>query len=85
MRRIIVDQVEALAELHRVVARHAGRVDEMDPSGVPHPERVTAPHAPVLHSRPDITGMSTQPIAARRSEAPPSALRTPALVGLPSC
>ena len=82
MRRI-VDQVEALAELHRVVARHAGRVDEMGPSGVPHPERVTAPHAPVLHSRPDITGMSTQPIAARRSEAPPVSAAN-ARVGWPS-
>lgn len=31
MRRVIVDQIEALAELNRIVARHGGRIDNAEP------------------------------------------------------
>jgi hypothetical protein len=86
MRRVIVDQIEALAELNRIVARHGRGMDAVEPAGRrAEPMNVAPRH--VMHdeasftnggSRPepsrqraDITSMAPPPIAGRRTEAPP--------------
>jgi len=33
MRRVIIDQIEALAELNRIVARHGRGLDAIEPAG----------------------------------------------------
>src|SRR5436190_12876679 len=85
MRRVIVDQIEALAELNRIVARHGRGMDAVEPAT----RRVEAVEAgarramreePPLtnggqrpepsRARADITGMSAPPMAPRRAEAP---------------
>ena len=35
MRRVIVDQIEALAELNRIVARHGRNLDAVEPAAAP--------------------------------------------------
>src|SRR5204863_9602913 len=76
MRRVIVDQIEALAELNRIVARHGRGMDAVEPAA----RRVEAVEAgarrtmraepPLTHggptpepprARPDITGKSAPP------------------------
>jgi hypothetical protein len=85
MRRVIVDQIEALAELNRIVARHGRGMDAVEPA--PRraevvdagPRRVMrdepsltngGPRAEPPRSRADITGTNAPPIAGRRAEAP---------------
>ena len=81
MRRVVVDQIEALAELNRIVARHGRALDAVEPGrrapareeaaagggGRPEPSSRAArdPANTPLPPRPDITGA-----AARRTEAP---------------
>jgi len=81
MRRVIVDQIDALAELNRIVARHGRGVDAADParrpmreeapmaSPAPRMETRTETPAPRPSSRPDLSGGSFVP-APRRSDAP---------------
>jgi hypothetical protein len=78
MRRVIVDQIEALAELNRIVARHGRALDAVEPMrreaepayaagggrGQPRPVRSDIGGAPVRPAR-DITGAPT-----RRPDAP---------------
>jgi hypothetical protein len=78
MRRVIVDQIEALAELNRIVARHGRNLDAVEPR---RPLREEAPLAAVSArsepqrtatrvertERPDVGGFAP---AARRAEAP---------------
>jgi hypothetical protein len=86
MRRVIVDQIEALAELNRIVARHGRGMDAMEPAfrrteplnaG---PRRAAqedtvltngGPRPEPQRQRADITGMAAPSIPARRTEAPP--------------
>src|SRR5438876_8969740 len=83
MRRVIVDQIEALAELNRIVARHGRSLDTVEPGAARRSEPVeaAAPRReamfangggaraePATRGRADITGMSPPP-------APPAARR----------
>ena len=85
MRRVIVDQIEALAELNRIVARHGRGMDAVEPAArrveaVEAGARRTMREEPPLtnggqrpeppRARADITGMSAPPMAPRRAEAP---------------
>ena len=86
MRRVIVDQIEALAELNRIVARHSRSLDAVQPAAMriepaeSAPRRALAreealrangnPRAESVRARSDITGMGAPPIPARRAEAP---------------
>jgi hypothetical protein len=86
MRRVIVDQIEALAELNRIVARHSRSLDAMEPAAARikpaelAPRRALAreeaprangnPRAEPVRARSDITGMGAPPVPARRAEAP---------------
>jgi hypothetical protein len=84
MRRVIVDQIEALAELNRIVARHGRTLDTTEPMR-PEPSRREAEPAYTGGTRPqqsrpmpvrDITGGPQPPRgditgAPRRPEAPP--------------
>jgi hypothetical protein len=82
MRRVIVDQIDALAELNRIVARHGRGIDAAEPARRPMREepapmpspaaRMEArmePQAPRPSSRPDLSGGSFVP-APRRSDSP---------------
>jgi hypothetical protein len=78
MRRVIVDQIEALAELNRIVARHGRNLDAVEPR---RPQREEAPLAAVSarnesprpasrierNERSDVGNFAP---AARRTEAP---------------
>jgi hypothetical protein len=86
MRRVIVDQIEALAELNRIVARHGRGLDAIEPA----PRRmepveaaarrsVAREEAPPTNGSPrpepprqraDITGVAAPVMPARRAEAP---------------
>jgi len=76
MRRVIVDQIEALAELNRIVARHGRALDAVEPSRrESEPALATVGRTQQRPARPeaapgrpvrDITGALT-----RRSDAPP--------------
>jgi hypothetical protein len=73
MRRVIVDQIEALAELNRIVARHGRGLDVIE-GGTRRPEAVAAnggqrPPEPARAPRGDISGVNAPP-PARRAEAP---------------
>jgi hypothetical protein len=85
MRRVIVDQIEALAELNRIVARHGRGLDTVDPVGTRHEAaevngRRSSIQEPTLanggprsdqsRTRGDITGMSAPAMPARRAESP---------------
>jgi hypothetical protein len=73
MRRVIVDQIEALAELNRIVARHGRNLDAVEPR---RPAREEAPLAAAasrseLPPRPAPRGdVGSFAPAARRAEAP---------------
>jgi hypothetical protein len=84
MRRVIVDQIEALAELNRIVARHGRGLDavepgtrrtempEVAPASRREPALANGGPPPAPRGRADITGMGP-PVAApppRRAEAP---------------
>jgi hypothetical protein len=43
MRRVLVDQIEALAELNRIVARHGRSLEQSEPRRVSRPDRAEAP------------------------------------------
>jgi hypothetical protein len=82
MRRVIVDQIEALAELNRIVARHSRGIDAVEPS-MRRPEPVDAAPRRMMREEPAMTNggsrggeraradavISHAP-AARRPEAP---------------
>jgi hypothetical protein len=77
MRRVIVDQIEALAELNRIVARHGREIETAEPSRrAPREEAVVgagsgrsdAPRAAYVGNSPPVA-----PPAARRAEAASSA------------
>jgi len=81
LRRVIVDQIEALAELNRIVARHGRGIDAIEPSRRnPEPALATVgarveplrmeppPPRPAPQPRPDITNLGPTP--QRRAEAP---------------
>jgi hypothetical protein len=86
MRRVIVDQIEALAELNRIVARHSRSLDAVEPAAVriepadsasrralAREEALRAngnPRAEPVRARSDISGTGAPPIPARRAEAP---------------
>ena len=77
MRRVIVDQIEALAELNRIVARHGRGFDAVEPPRrAPEPVYASAggpPQRPMgaggMPPRGDITGGAPMP-PPRRAEAP---------------
>jgi len=64
MRRVIVDQIEALAELNRIVARHGRNLDAVEPARRTREEPTLA----VVSSRNE---PSTRSEPAPRNEAPP--------------
>jgi hypothetical protein len=84
MRRVIVDQIEALAELNRIVARHSRSVDAVEPAalrmepaevgprrGAAREERTNgSPRGEPPRARSDITGMIPPAMPPRRAEAP---------------
>jgi DNA anti-recombination protein RmuC len=81
MRRVIVDQIEALAELNRIVARHGRSLDTTEPMG-PEPARRETEPAFTNNARPrpaparDVSGAPQPPRgditgAPRRPDAPP--------------
>ena len=74
MRRVIVDQIEALAELNRIVARHGRNLDAVEPR---RPPREEAPLAAAGgrgelagRARPPRTDVGSFAPAARRAETP---------------
>src|SRR3990172_8122901 len=60
MRRVIVDQIEALAELNRIVARHGRTLDAVEPVRRQREEPTLA-----------IVGGRNEPTAPPRNEYPP--------------
>jgi hypothetical protein len=86
MRRVIVDQIEALAELNRIVARHGRGLDTIDPAGARRVETSEVngrrgsiqeatiasggPRSDSSRMRGDITGMSPPAVPARRADSP---------------
>jgi hypothetical protein len=70
MRRVIVDQIEALAELNRIVARHGRNLDAVEPVRRTREESTLA----IVGSRNDVTARSDAPPrneAPARDEGPP--------------
>src|SRR4029079_8958824 len=51
MRRVLVDQIEALAELNRIVARHGRSLEQGEPV-----RRVARAEAPRVTPRPEVAG-----------------------------
>ncbi|MGE5534289.1 MAG: hypothetical protein ACM3W7_02120, partial [Acidobacteriota bacterium] len=72
MRRVIVDQIEALAQLNRIVARHGRNLDTVEPSRRVHREE---PPFAVGSSRSDYNASRVAPRDVG-SFAPPSTRRT---------
>ena len=82
MRRVIVDQIEALAELNRIVARHGRNLDAVEPlrrreeptlaivggRAEPSPSRSELPHRPAPAPRGDVSSFAP---AARRADPAP--------------
>jgi hypothetical protein len=75
MRRVIVDQIEALAELNRIVARHGRSLDTVDPARSepvrrePEPAYAGGGRAPARQTRGDITGAPPRRLAQRSVDA----------------
>ena len=85
MRRVVLDQIEALAKLNRIVARHDRGLDAAEPTArwlepaEPAPGQAAAreeappangsPRGEPARRRADITGVSARPMPARRAEA----------------
>ena len=95
MRRVIVDQIEALAELNRIVARHGRNLDAVEPRR----RRARTPRSPPSARRSELpparrpraaTSAASRP-PPRRAETPalspirPAAPRTAAPAGSPIC
>ncbi|MDO8874736.1 MAG: hypothetical protein Q7V40_01355, partial [Pseudolabrys sp.] len=95
MRRVIVDQIEALAELNRIVARHGRNLDSVEPVQQPRRLREEAPLA-VIGGRDILRGETPPPPsrpapprpevasfapAPRRAEAPALSPTQPANAG----
>jgi hypothetical protein len=76
MRRVIVDQIEALAELNRIVARHGRNLDAVEPRR-PQREDVAVVAAgsrePLPRPAPPRADVGNFAPAARRNEPPPPA------------
>jgi Apolipoprotein A1/A4/E domain len=71
MRRVIVDQIEALAELNRIVARHGRNLDAVEPRRPVREEITLAASSGELPPRPaPRTDVGSFAPAARRAEAP---------------
>ena len=86
MRRVIVDQIEALAELNRIVARHNRELDVVEPGALrmeplelasrrstarEEPARTNgSPRGEPARARSDITGLVAPAMPSRRAEAP---------------
>ena len=81
MRRVIVDQIEALAELNRIVARHGRNLDTVEPGtrradthdAAPPPRREAAlanGGAPPPRARTESAPPSPPVVPPRRAEAP---------------
>jgi hypothetical protein len=78
MRRVIVDQIEALAELNRIVARHGRSLDAIDPNArraepsdpAPRREAALANSAPPPRARAESAPHGAPAPAPRRAEAP---------------
>jgi hypothetical protein len=64
MRRVIVDQIEALAELNRIVARHGRNLDAVEPLRRPEPAPLAPRHEP-----------RAEPVREVRTETPRTSLR----------
>jgi hypothetical protein len=84
MRRVIVDQIEALAELNRIVARHGRNLDAVEPVRQRLREEPTlavaggrgeAPARTELPSRPDMTPRT--PLRSEVTQFAPAARRAP--------
>ena len=87
MRRVIVDQIEALAELNRIVARHGRSLDTVEPARPeparpepmrhepvrhePEPAHVGGGRAPTRPSRADITAAPRPAMRGDITGAPP--------------
>jgi len=77
MRRVIVDQIEALAELNRIVARHGRSLDTVDPARSepvrrePEPAYAGGGRAPARQTRGDITGAPPPAMRGDITGAPP--------------
>ena len=86
MRRVIVDQIEALAELNRIVARHGRSLDTSEPvrrepepvrreaeplRREPEPAYATAPARAASRPQRDITGAPPPPMRGDITGAPP--------------
>ncbi len=86
MRRVIVDQIEALAELNRIVARHGRGLDTVDPTTTRRiettevsgrrgaPQETTFANGPRIEPAPrprnDLSGMTPPAMPPRRAESP---------------
>jgi len=73
MRRVIVDQIEALAELNRIVARHGRNLDAVEPRRPPREEIALAPagsREPPPRPAPPRSDVGSFAPAARRAEPP---------------
>ena len=72
MRRVIVDQIEALAELNRIVARHGRSMDAAEPArrepAVAAPTRAEAPRFADPRMEPPRTERAERPAPAPRSD-----------------
>jgi hypothetical protein len=82
MRRVIVDQIEALAELNRIVARHGRSLDTVDPARSEpvrsepvrresEPVYAGGGRAPARQTRGDITGAPPPAMRSDITSAPP--------------
>jgi len=83
MRRVIVDQIEALAELNRIVARHGRGMDAVEPA-IRRAEPMNAGLRRVMHDEAAVLtngGPSAPTIGGRRAEAPPVSPAQPAVGG----
>jgi hypothetical protein len=78
MRRVIVDQIEALAELNRIVARHGRSLDSTEPARHDPLRQELGRHEPVRHeptrpepARPEPARRETEPVYTGGNRPPP--------------
>src|SRR5207302_7535621 len=76
MRRVIVDQIEALAELNRIVARHGRGLDAVEPMAQRRAEPVDAVQRRVMREEPVMSNGNGRP------PEPPMARQRPDLPGM---
>ena len=82
MRRVIVDQIEALAELNRIVARHGRSLDAVEPMRRPAREEPTL--AVIGGGRGEIAAAAPPPRASRRALRRRAASRQLSLAAAPA-